>query len=48
MLLEKGISTGARKTLKGLVPDTVYTVEVRAIGTSGRSDWSDPAVLRAV
>jgi hypothetical protein len=43
-----GTSTGARKTLKGLIPGTVYTVQLRAVGTSGRSDWSDPAVLMAV
>jgi hypothetical protein len=43
-----GTSIGARKTLVGLTPGTVYTVQVRAVGTSGRSDWSDPAVLMVV
>jgi hypothetical protein len=29
--------------LNGLVPGTTYTVQVRAIGASGLSEWSNAA-----
>jgi hypothetical protein len=38
-------STKATTTLVGLVPGTLYSVQVRAVGTRGVSDWSDAAVL---
>jgi hypothetical protein len=43
-----GITTACRTTLKGLTPGTTYTVQVRAIGAAGPSDWSDPAVLMVI
>jgi hypothetical protein len=34
--------------LNGLTAGTVYTVQVRAIGAAGPSDWSDPATLMVI
>ena len=34
--------------LSGLVPGTQYSVQVRALGTAGPSDWSDAAMLMVV
>jgi hypothetical protein len=39
---------GASIALDGLIAGTVYTVQVRAIGSQGPSDWSDAANLMAV
>ena len=41
-------TTAASTTLENLTPGTVYVVQVRAIGSQGPSDWSDPAMLMAV
>ena len=38
-------TTRATATLVGLVSATQYSVQVRAVGTKGTSDWSDAAVL---
>ena len=38
----------ASVTIENLTPGTTYIVQVRAIGTQGPSDWSDPAMLMAV
>jgi len=38
----------ASVTLSGLVPGTQYSVQVRALGTAGPSDWSDAAMLMVV
>jgi hypothetical protein len=35
----------ASTTLRGLTAGTVYTVQVRSIGSSGPSEWSDAATL---
>lgn len=38
----------ARVTITGLMPGTQYSVQVRALGTAGPSDWSDAAMLMVV
>ena len=41
-------SVAANATIGGLTPGTQYIVQVRAIGTSGPSDWSDAAMQIAM
>jgi hypothetical protein len=43
-----GITTSPRITLKALTPGTTISVQVRAIGAAGPSDWSDVAVLMVI
>jgi hypothetical protein len=38
-------TTAPRTVIKRLTAGTIYTVQVRAIGFAGPSDWSDPAML---
>jgi len=38
----------ASKAFNGLVPGTLYVVQVRVVGTQGPSDWSDSASLMVV
>ncbi|HTD29039.1 MAG TPA: fibronectin type III domain-containing protein [Xanthomonadaceae bacterium] len=38
----------ANITIENLVPGTLYTTQVRVIGTAGPSDWSDTATLMVV
>jgi hypothetical protein len=41
-------TTAPRTAIKGLAAGTLNTVQVRAIGTAGPSDWSDPAMLMVI
>jgi hypothetical protein len=41
-------TTPPRTVIKGLIAGTIYTAQVRAIGTAGPSDWSDPATLMVI
>jgi hypothetical protein len=38
----------ASVTISGLMPGTQYSVQARALGTAGPSDWSDAAMLMVV
>jgi hypothetical protein len=42
-----GVSTKSRSTIGGLTPGTRYWFRVAAVGTTGQSGWSDPAVCIA-
>ena len=37
-----GLFTSSRMTIAGLVPGTTYSVQVRAVGAAGYTDWSNP------
>jgi hypothetical protein len=38
-----GTFTNSRRiVLENLTPGTTYTVQARAVGTTGYSEWSDP------
>ena len=39
---QAGIFTSSRITIANLVPTTTYAFQVRAIGASGNTEWSDP------
>ena len=39
----QGFTNSRSMALNGLVPGTTYTVQVRAIGASGLSEWSNAA-----
>ena len=42
------IASNTRVTLTGLTPGKVYRARVRANGTAGPSEWSNPATAMAV
>jgi hypothetical protein len=46
--VEVDATFAASFTITGLVPGTRYSVQVRALGTAGPSDWSDAAMLMVV
>ena len=39
---QAGIFTSSRITIANLVPTTIYMFQVRAIGATGTTEWSDP------
>ena len=39
---QAGLFTSSRITIANLVPTTTYVFQVRAIGASGNTEWSDP------
>jgi hypothetical protein len=39
---QAGIFTSSRITIANLVPTTTYMFQVRAVGASGNTEWSDP------
>jgi hypothetical protein len=39
---QAGIFTSSRIAIGNLVPTTTYVFQVRAIGASGNTEWSDP------
>jgi hypothetical protein len=39
---QAGLFTSSRITIGNLIPTTTYVFQVRAIGTSGNTEWSDP------
>lgn len=41
-------TTSARTSFQGLTPGQVYNVEVKAVGSSGPSDWSEPSSAMVV
>jgi hypothetical protein len=46
--IEVDSTFAASVTISGLVPGTQYSVQARALGTAGPSDWSDAAMLMVV
>ena len=45
---DRGLSPNTRVTLDGFTPGKVYWARVRANGTAGPSEWSNPATAMAV
>ena len=39
---QAGIFTSSRITIGSLIPTTTYVFQVRAVGASGNTEWSDP------
>jgi hypothetical protein len=37
-----GLFSSSRITIQDLVPGSTYAFQVRAIGSTGRTDWSNP------